>query len=134
VGQNTAYYDQRSSVLSFEGVYKPNQHWEYAAKLAQRGGEVRYGRLTGEWEDSAATFAAGQVRYGFADNWHGLAEYRWLNAKDGGTRSGFLVDIDRDINKNFRVGVGYNFTDFSDNLTDFDYQHEGWFLNVVGTY
>ena len=33
-----------------------------------------------------------------------------------------------------RNGVGYNFTDFSDDLTDFDYDHKGWFLNMVGTY
>ena len=45
-----------------------------------------------------------------------------------------LVGLDRDINKNFRIGVGYNFTDFSDDLTDFDYDHRGWFLNLVGTY
>lgn len=32
------------------------------------------------------------------------------------------------------VGVGYNFTEFSDDLTDFDYDHKGWFLNLVGTY
>ena len=33
-----------------------------------------------------------------------------------------------------RTGAGYNFTEFSDDLTDFDYDHEGWFLNVVGRY
>ena len=51
-----------------------------------------------------------------------------------GICGGWLVGVDRDINKNFRVGVGYNFTDFSDDLTDFDYDHKGWFLNMVGTY
>ena len=40
----------------------------------------------------------------------------------------------RDIGKNFRIGAGYNFTEFSDDLTDFDYDHEGWFLNMVGMY
>ena len=56
------------------------------------------------------------------------------DVQDGGTRSGFLVGLDRDINQNFRLGVGYNFTDFSDDLTNFDYDHPGWFLNLVGTY
>ena len=45
-----------------------------------------------------------------------------------------LLGIDRNITKGLRVGVGYNFTDFSDNLTDFSYRHHGWFLNVVGSY
>ena len=49
-------------------------------------------------------------------------------------RNGALLGVDRDISKNFRVGIGYNFTDFSDDLTNFDYDHKGWFLNVVGRY
>ena len=55
-------------------------------------------------------------------------------AEAGGTRQGWLVGLDRDIGKNFRIGAGYNFTEFSDDLTDFDYDHEGWFLNMVGMY
>jgi hypothetical protein len=31
-----------------------------------------------------------------------------------------------------KIGVGYNFTDFSDDLTDLDYQNNGWFVNFVG--
>lgn len=136
VGDNVAYYDQRSRVLSVEGVYHPSHNWEYAAKLARREGEVRMGRLAGEWLDSGATFAAIQARYGIGNtDWNVLGEYRWLEVDNGGgTRSGALFGVDRDITNNFRIGVGYNFTDFSDNLTDFDYRHKGWFLNVVGRY
>jgi hypothetical protein len=129
-----AQVDQRSHVLSFEGVFKPGQHWEYAAKLARREGEVRMGRGEGEWFDSATTFAALQARYELHSQWHALAEYRWLAVDDGGTRRGFLIGLDRDIGRNFRIGVGYNFTDFSDDLTDFDYRQRGWFLNLTGRY
>ncbi|MCF7221630.1 TonB-dependent receptor [Marilutibacter chinensis] len=129
-----ADYDQKSQVLAFEGVYRLDHHWELAAKLARREGEVRFGRGTGAWFDSATTFAAGQVRYELHERWHALAEYRWLDVKDGGTRQGFLVGVDRDIGRNFRIGAGYNFTDFSDDLTDFDYDHRGWFVNFVGSY
>ena len=134
-GPNVAWYDQKSQVLSLEGVYHPSDNWEYAGKLAARRGEVRYGRLAGQWAKSDATFAAIQTRYGIGNSdWKALAEYRMLNVTDGGTRSGFLVGIDRDITRNFRVGVGYNFTDFGDDLTDYDYRHQGWFINVVGRY
>ena len=132
--ESVAFYDQRSQVLSFEGVYHPLPKWEFAAKAARREGEVRMGRMTGQWADSAATFLAGQLRYGLTTDWNALAEYRWLDVKDGGTREGLLLGIDRDIGRNFRVGVGYNFTDFSDDLTNFDYDHKGWFLNLVGRY
>ena len=132
--ESIAFYDQRSQVLSLEGVYHPLPDWEFAAKFARREGEVRLGRMTGAWADSAATFAAGQLRYGVTGDWHALAEYRWLGVKHGGDRQGFLLGVDRDVGRNFRVGVGYNFTDFSDDLTEFDYDHRGWFLNLVGKY
>jgi hypothetical protein len=133
-GNNVAFYDQRSQVLSLEGIYKPDTHWEFAGKLLRREGEVRFGRLSGQWADSSATFAAGQARYAFADKWHALGEYRWLGVKDGGDRQGVLLGIDRDLGKNLRIGAGYNFTEFSDDLTNFDYDHKGWFLNLVGWY
>ena len=34
---------------------------------------------------------------------------------------------------NMQVGVGYNFTDFSDDLTDLRYNHKGVFVNLIGT-
>lgn len=74
------------------------------------------------------------MRYELLQKWHALGEYRWLDVKDGGTQSGYLIGLDRDIGTNFRLGVGYNFTEFSDDLTNFDYDHKGWFLNMVGTY
>ena len=74
------------------------------------------------------------MRYGITTDWNALAEYRWLGVADGGDRAGFLLGLDRDIGRNFRIGAGYNFTDFSDDLTDFDYDHRGWFLNLVGRY
>lgn len=129
-----AQYDQRTQVLSLEGVYKPNASWEYAAKLARREGEARLGRGHGAWFDSGTTFAALQTRYEVVYQWHALAEYRWLDVQDGGTKQGLLVGVDRDIGRNFRLGVGYNFTRFSDDLTDFDYDHRGWFLNMTGRY
>ncbi|MEN1957430.1 hypothetical protein [Luteimonas changyuni] len=129
-----ADYDQRTQVLSLEGVYRLGHRWEAAAKLARREGEVRYGRGTGDWFDSATTFAAGQLRYELTYKWHGLVEYRWLDVDDGGTRKGWMAGVDRDIGRNFRIGAGYNFTDFSDDLTDFDYDHKGWYINFVGSY
>ncbi|WP_213601553.1 hypothetical protein [Pseudoxanthomonas japonensis] len=129
-----AEYDQRSQIVSLEGVYKYDQHWEFAGKLSRREGEVRMGRGTGVWLDSATTFGAVQARYELRTKWHALGEYRWLDVKDGGARHGFLAGVDRDINKHFRLGAGYNFTRFSDDLTDFDYDHRGWFVNMTGTY
>jgi hypothetical protein len=129
-----AQYDQRSQVVSLEGVYKHDHQWEFAAKAARREGEARFGRGTGAWFDSATTYLGAQARYELPWQWHALAEYRTLFVKDGGTRQGWLVGVDRDIGKHLRVGVGYNFTDFSDDLTRFGYTYRGFFINLVGSY
>jgi hypothetical protein len=109
---SSAYYDQQSHVVSLEGVYRWTQKWESAVKFAHREGKARFGRGTGQWFDSATTFAAVQARYEVMNQWHALVEYRWLGVKDGGDKNGWLVGVDRDLTKNLRVGVGYNFTDF----------------------
>ena len=49
-------------------------------------------------------------------------------------RAGSLVTLYRYFGDHFKVGVGYNFTDFSEDLTDLSYDHHGVFLNMVGTF
>lgn len=129
-----ANYDQRSEVLAFEGTYRIDDKWEVGGKLAARWGEYRMGRGRGNWLDSRTNFAAAQLRYHLLFKWEALAEYRWLDVKDGGTRTGWLVGLDRQLGQNFKIGVGYNFTDFSDDLTDLEYDNKGWFLNLAGYY
>lgn len=136
LGQDTlSDYDQRSLVFSLEGIYRLNDRWEVAGKAARREGEARLGRGTGVWFENSADYLAGQVRYDLIKRWDALVEYRWLQV-DGGdsARKGWLVGVDRQFGDNFRVGVGYNFTEFSDNLTILDYDQEGWFLNLTGVY
>ena len=48
-------------------------------------------------------------------------------------RRGALVAMYRYIGKNAKVGAGYNFTDFSDDLTDLRYNHKGVFVNFIVT-
>jgi hypothetical protein len=47
-------------------------------------------------------------------------------------RAGALVGMYQHIGENLKVGVGYNFTDFSDDLTDLSYNSQGVFFNFVG--
>jgi hypothetical protein len=128
-------YDQRSRVLAIEGIFRLNPQWELAGKLAHRDGEARLLRDAGPWFDNTANFGSIQARFATQYKWDVLAEYRWLDTPDAeSTRRGWLVGVDRHVGKNFRVGVGYNFTEFSDDLTDLDFDHRGLFLNVSGTY
>ncbi len=64
-----------------------------------------------------------------------MLEYRRLEVRENDSmRDGLLVALDRHFGEHFKIGVGYNFTDFSDDLTDLDYDHKGWFLNLLGKY
>ena len=47
-------------------------------------------------------------------------------------RSGALFTLYRYLGDHLKVGVGYNFTDFSDDLTDLSYDHQGVFFNLIG--
>jgi hypothetical protein len=48
-------------------------------------------------------------------------------------RSGALVSISRYFGDHLKLGLGYNFTDFSDDLTDLSFDHHGVFLNINGS-
>lgn len=127
-------YDQRSQILSLEGIRQLGARWELAGKLASRWGDYRTGRGEGAWLDSRADFAALQLRYRLFAQWEGLAEHRWLKVREGGVRKGWLVGVDRRVGENFKVGVGYNFTEFSDDMTELKYDQKGFFLNMAGYY
>ena len=50
------------------------------------------------------------------------------------SRSGVLVGLYRQLGSHVKVGVGYNFSDFSDDLTQLDYKYQGLFINFVGKF
>ena len=71
----------------------------------------------------------------FLDNKGGrdAAELRRLDLPDvRQRRSGALLSFYRYLGKHLKLGAGYNFTDFSDDLTDLSYRHQGVFINIVG--
>ena len=69
----------------------------------------------------------------FRGDWEVVTEARVLDLPDvEQQRSGALLGVYRSMGQHLKLGVGYNFTDFSDDLTDLSYDHQGAFLNVVG--
>ena len=47
-------------------------------------------------------------------------------------RSGVLTTVSRYFGDHIKVGLGYNFTEFSEDLTDLSFDHHGIFLNLTG--
>jgi len=125
---------QRSHVVSLDVSYDLTQNWSLGGKYAYRRAEVSLDREDPDFFDNSAHLYILRADYRFLRNWEVLAEGRLLDLPDlNERRSGALFTIYRYLGDHFKVGVGYNFTDFSEDLTDLSYDHHGFFLNIVGT-
>ena len=125
--------DQRSHVASVESLYNLSSRWEFGLKLAIRRGQIRLNRDSGPWFDSGLDIAVGRARYHFTHKWDGLVEYRYVaNSELNDARSGALIGLYRHLGRQLKLGAGYNFTDYSDDLTNLDYNNGGWYVDLIG--
>ncbi len=128
-------FEQKSHVFSIDAIYDLNSRWSIGGKYATRTGEIRLQRGAGEWFDSTADLFIVRADWHVVRRWDLMLEGRMLKsdlAED--KRKGMLAGLYRHFGENLKVGVGYNFTDFSDDLTDLDFDSKGWFLNIIGKY
>jgi hypothetical protein len=133
--QNTpAEFIQRSHIASIDVSYDVSAAWTLGGKYAYRMGQVSLDRVNRSYFDNAAQLAVLRVDWRFLKNWESLLEVRTLDLPDlDQRRNGALAAVYRYLGQHFKVGAGYNFTDFSDDLTDLSYDHQGVFINVIGT-
>ena len=132
--QNTATeFIQKSHIFSVDSSYDISRQWTLGAKYAYRLGQLSQDRQDPEFFDSRASLYVLRADWHFVNRWDLLIEGRMLDLPDAqDRRSGALLGLYRHIGKHLKVGVGYNFTDFSDDLTQLDYDSQGVFLNVIG--
>jgi uncharacterized repeat protein (TIGR01451 family) len=134
-GQDTSLADQRSHIFAVEALYDLNQKWEVGGKLAYKTGDTRISRGSGSWFETGAHLAVARARYHMLKKWDALFEYRWLETEErDDSKDGALIGVYRHVGKHMKVGAGYNFTDFDDDLTDNDYESNGWFFDITGKY
>jgi hypothetical protein len=130
----SAQYIQKSHIASVDVTYDVTENWSVGGKAAYRLGQLSLDRENPEFFDNSAYLCILRNDFRFFRNWEGSAEARMLALPDlKERRSGALVALYRYLGDHFKVGVGYNFTDFSDDLTDLSYDHQGVFFNLVGT-
>jgi predicted porin len=129
-----AEFIQKSHIGSVDVTYELNASWSVGGKYAYRLGQVSLDREDPEFFDNAAQLVVLRTDWRFHKDWEALLEARSLDLPDlDQTRAGMLVTVSRYLGEHFKVGVGYNFTDFSDDLTDLSYDHRGVFINMVGS-
>lgn len=126
-------YEQKSWVYSLEGVYEWNQYIDTALKAAHRQGHLRY-KGESEWFSSGASLYAARINVKYAD-WEYQLEGRSLRTSLADDhKDGIVTSVYRNVGDNLKMGVGYNFTDYNDNLTHLNYDARGWFINIVGSF
>jgi hypothetical protein len=125
---------QRSHILSADFIYDLTDIVSVGAKYGMRYGQTRP-RAGGVWVDNIAHLAVARADINVARAWDVLLEGRmlWSPTSDS-TQLGVLAALYRHMGDNFKVGVGYNFGRFSDDLADLTADDHGVFINAVGKF
>ena len=135
LGDTLLDYAQRSHVVSLDTIYDLRPWLSVGAKLAERTGELRDTRAGGNWYSSRTDLVVLRGDLHLVRQWDMLLEARRLAVHEAhDARSGVLAAIYRHLTEHVKLGAGYNFTDFSDDLTDLSYRSRGPFLNVLSTF
>ena len=131
-GQGVARPDQKSHIVAVETIHALSHRWELGGKIAVKRGDLRTERDGGTWIENGRRLITARARYHVIANWDALAEYRHLSSVGGeDARRGMLLGVYRHLADQFKVGVGYNFTDFDDDLKNEQYRSNGWFVDII---
>jgi hypothetical protein len=128
-----AEFIQKSHVAAGDLTYDLTQRWSVGGKYAHRRGQMSLDRDNPEFFDNTANLYVLRADFRFRDDWEALIEGRMLDMPDlQDRRSGALIVVSRYLSPHFKLGTGYNFTDFSDDLTDLSFDHRGVFVSLTG--
>ncbi len=126
---------QRSHIAAVDVMYDLTSRWTVGGKYAYRLGQVSLDRVNPEYFDSRASLYIVRADWQFVHRWDALIEGRMLDLPDAQDRlDGVLLGLYRQVGNYIKFGAGYNFSKFSDDLTDLDYRHQGLFINIIGKY
>ncbi len=125
---------QRSYVISLDGSYDVDRFWTVNGKIGYRSAETAIDTDVAFARNDAWLALLG-ARYHLVHDWDILAEVRQLTLVDAGTQDRWaLIAVFKQVYPNMQVGLGYNFSRFSDDLTDLTYDDQGVFLNLLAKF
>ncbi|MFV0281593.1 MAG: hypothetical protein ACK5JM_12650 [Rhodoblastus sp.] len=128
-------YSQRSHVFSADAIYDVNEWISVGGKVGVRTGSIKDNMLNTGWYDSTALLTVGRLDIHVVKQWDVTAELRRLALLNiNNAQTGALVAVYRHVSDNFRIGAGYNFTRFSDDLTNLSTRNRGFFINGIGMF
>ena len=129
-----AEFVQKSHIAAVDITYDITPNITIGGKYAYRLGQISLDRESVEFFDNNASLYVIRGDYRFLKNWELVVEGRMLDMPDlSERRSGALATVSRYVGDHLKIGLGYNFTDFSDDLTDLSFDNHGVFLNLTGS-
>ncbi len=129
-----AEFIQKSHIAAVDVTYDITQNLSIGGKYAYRLGQISLDRDNPVFFDNNASLYVIRSDYRFRKNWEVLVEARLLDMPDlNESKTGALATVSRYLGDHLKIGLGYNFTDFSDDLTDLSFDNHGVFLNLTGS-
>ena len=141
-GANQVGYDgtntspsQISNILSVDATYDLTQKLSIGAKYGFRIGQT-LDRIAGAtWQESQAHLGIVRADLHIVDEWDAMLEGRVLWSPTAQTTDfGLVAALYRQLGDNFKIGIGYNFGSFSDDLADIVHDNHGVFINLIGKF
>ncbi len=126
---------QLSHILSADANYDITPILTLGAKYGFRIGKTRERDGASDWENASAHLGVLRADITIVKDWDALLEGRalWVPESDS-VDFGALAAVYRHVGENFKIGVGYNFGSFSDDLRDQTYDDQGVFINAIGKF
>jgi len=127
--------DSSAHILATDIGYDVNRYFGLVEKLAFKRSTVF--TSVGDTVAVNSFLTANRINFHVTRKWDLALEYRILMqsyALDT-LKQGALVEVDREFYEYVRLGVGYNFTDFSDDLRDTNsFKSHGPFVRMTGKF
>lgn len=126
---------QISNIISADVNYDVNEIITLGAKYGMRIGKTKARTGPADWVYDSAQLGIVRLDMHIVKNWDVLAEARVLSTGFGDTSDfGYVTAVYRQLGDNFKVGVGYNFGYFSDDLRNVTADDHGVFINAIGKF
>ena len=125
--------EQRSHAVSADVMVDVTPWLAVGGKYALRRGEVAV--LPGEEPSLSQTAHLAILRADISptENWDVMGEVRVLEVADADRLLGGVIGVWRKVGK-VRVGGGYSFSSFSDDVLDLTHDDHGWFINAAAAF
>ncbi|MEK7309574.1 MAG: PQQ-binding-like beta-propeller repeat protein [Planctomycetota bacterium] len=120
----------RSDIYALETAYDLSEYLQLVEKYALK--DMKETVAGYDETDNQVSLWITRINYNVIKQWYAAVEYRILRQTLGeDKKSGFLIEAMHKVNQNIQLGVGYNFTDFSDDLRrNNDYSSTGFFIRI----